>query len=195
MQKGYDHSYFFVSTFMEDHVSFHAQAFRLRRVFSRWLLLARRFRRVRWNRSCPACERGAGQGGVRALAAERCKLTAAAKGMRRRWPSRTSSGHAGKDYLRFSSRIKRQGYGYSTAAENIAAGQKSAGQVVASWLGSAGHRRNILNCAMRDTGIAVVYQPDDRPIRGNQAPCATIGCRFSRHRGEGTPRAATFVQR
>jgi len=25
MQKGYDHSYFFVSTFMEDHVSFHAQ--------------------------------------------------------------------------------------------------------------------------------------------------------------------------
>jgi S-formylglutathione hydrolase len=26
MQKGYDHSYFFVSTFMEDHINFHAQA-------------------------------------------------------------------------------------------------------------------------------------------------------------------------
>ena len=26
MQKGYDHSYFFVSTFMEDHLAFHAQA-------------------------------------------------------------------------------------------------------------------------------------------------------------------------
>jgi S-formylglutathione hydrolase len=26
MQPGYDHSYFFVSTFMEDHVSFHAEA-------------------------------------------------------------------------------------------------------------------------------------------------------------------------
>jgi S-formylglutathione hydrolase len=26
MQKGYDHSYFFVSTFMEDHVTFHAEA-------------------------------------------------------------------------------------------------------------------------------------------------------------------------
>ena len=25
MQKGYDHSYFFVSTFMEDHVAFHAE--------------------------------------------------------------------------------------------------------------------------------------------------------------------------
>jgi S-formylglutathione hydrolase FrmB len=26
MQKGYDHSYFFVSTFMEDHIAFHAAA-------------------------------------------------------------------------------------------------------------------------------------------------------------------------
>ena len=26
MQPGYDHSYFFVSTFMEEHVSFHADA-------------------------------------------------------------------------------------------------------------------------------------------------------------------------
>ena len=26
MQKGYDHSYYFVSTFMEEHVAFHAAA-------------------------------------------------------------------------------------------------------------------------------------------------------------------------
>ena len=26
MQKGYDHSYFFVASFMEDHVNFHAEA-------------------------------------------------------------------------------------------------------------------------------------------------------------------------
>ena len=26
MQKGYDHSYFFISTFMEEHVAFHAAA-------------------------------------------------------------------------------------------------------------------------------------------------------------------------
>ena len=26
MQPGYDHSYFFISTFMEDHVAFHAEA-------------------------------------------------------------------------------------------------------------------------------------------------------------------------
>ncbi len=26
LQPGYDHSYFFISTFMEDHISFHAEA-------------------------------------------------------------------------------------------------------------------------------------------------------------------------
>ena len=26
LQKGYDHSYYFISTFMEDHVMFHAEA-------------------------------------------------------------------------------------------------------------------------------------------------------------------------
>ena len=79
-------------------------------------------------------------------------------------------GHAGKDGSRFSSRIKRQGYDYRAAAENIAAGQRSAGQVVTSWLKSSGHRRNILDCRMTDTGIAVVYQADDRPMRGDRAP-------------------------
>lgn len=98
------------------------------------------------------------------------KLMAAAKAHARAMAEQNFFGHAGKDGSRFSSRIKRQGYSYRAAAENIAAGQKTAGQVVASWLKSAGHRRNILNCAMRDTGIALVYQPDDRPIRGNPAP-------------------------
>jgi uncharacterized protein YkwD len=98
------------------------------------------------------------------------KLTAAAKGHARAMAEQNFFGHAGKDGLRFSSRITRQGYSYRTAAENIAAGQKSASQVVSSWLKSSGHRRNILNCRMTETGIAVIYQADDRPIRGNPAP-------------------------
>ena len=98
------------------------------------------------------------------------KLTAAATGHARAMAEQNFFGHAGKDGTRVSSRIKRQGYSYSTAAENIAAGQKTAGQVVASWLKSSGHRRNILDCRMKETGIAMVYQPDDRPIRGNPAP-------------------------
>ncbi len=98
------------------------------------------------------------------------KLTAAAKAHARAMAEQNFFGHSGKDGSRFSSRIKRQGYSYSTAAENIAAGQRSAGQVVSSWLKSAGHRRNILNCRLTETGIAVVYQADDKPIRGNRAP-------------------------
>ena len=98
------------------------------------------------------------------------KLAAAAKSHARAMAEQNFFGHAGKDGSRFSSRIRRQGYDYRAAAENIAAGQKSAGQVVASWMKSSGHRRNILDCRMKETGIALVYQADDRPIRGNPAP-------------------------
>ena len=98
------------------------------------------------------------------------KLVAAAKAHARAMAEQNFFGHAGKDGSRFSSRLARQGYSFRTAAENIAAGQKSASQVVNSWLKSSGHRRNILNCRMTETGIALVYQADDRPIRGNPAP-------------------------
>jgi len=38
------------------------------------------------------------------------------------------------------------------------------------WMQSAGHRQNILNCAYKETGLAVVHQPDDQPIKGNSYP-------------------------
>ncbi|MDX5350229.1 MAG: CAP domain-containing protein [Paracoccaceae bacterium] len=98
------------------------------------------------------------------------KLMAAAKSHARAMAEQNFFGHTGKDGSRFSNRIKRQGYSYRAAAENIAAGQKSASQVVGNWLGSSGHRRNILNCRLKETGIAVVYQPDDAPIRGQRQP-------------------------
>lgn len=98
------------------------------------------------------------------------KLTAAAKSHARAMAEQNFFGHTGKDGSRFSNRIGRQGYSYRAAAENIAAGQKSASQVVGNWLKSAGHRRNILNCRLKETGIAVVYQPDDAPIRGQRQP-------------------------
>jgi uncharacterized protein YkwD len=75
-------------------------------------------------------------------------------------------GHRGKDGRGFASRIRSQGYVYGLAAENIAAGQKTPAKAVQAWVDSPGHRRNILNCRFRDTGIAMVYQPDDRPLRG-----------------------------
>ncbi len=98
------------------------------------------------------------------------RLVAAARGHARAMAEENFFGHAGADGSRFSGRIKRQGYSYRAAAENIAAGQSSASAVIQSWLGSSGHRRNILNCAMRETGIAVVHQPDDKPLRGSRYP-------------------------
>ena len=98
------------------------------------------------------------------------KLVAAAKSHARAMADQNFFAHAGKDGSRLPSRIARQGYRYRSAAENIAAGQKSAGEVVTGWLQSSGHRRNILNCGLTETGIAVVYQPDDRPIRGSSQP-------------------------
>lgn len=97
-------------------------------------------------------------------------LMAAAKGHAKAMAEQNFFGHAGKDGSRFSSRIRVQGYSFGAAAENIAAGQKTAGQVMQSWLKSAGHRRNILNCRMTETGIAVVYQPGDMPLRGSRYP-------------------------
>jgi uncharacterized protein YkwD len=98
------------------------------------------------------------------------RLMAAAKSHARAMAEQNFFGHSGRDGSRFPARLQRQGYAYRTAAENIAAGQTSAGAVVKSWLQSAGHRRNILNCRMVDTGIAVVYQADDKPLRGSRYP-------------------------
>jgi uncharacterized protein YkwD len=98
------------------------------------------------------------------------RLVAAARGHARAMAEQNFFGHAGKDGSRFSARIKRQGYTYRAAAENIAAGQSSAAAVVSGWLNRAGHRRNILNCGMRETGVALFYQPDDRPLAGSRYP-------------------------
>ena len=97
------------------------------------------------------------------------RLAAAAKGHATAMAEQNFFGHSGRDGNRLSGRISQQGYRYGAAAENIAAGQSSVPEVVSGWLKSAGHRRNMLNCRMRDTGIAVVYQPDDKPLPGSRS--------------------------
>lgn len=95
-------------------------------------------------------------------------LMAAAQTHARNMAEKDFFGHTGKDGRGFASRIRSQGYKYGLAAENIAAGQPTPERAVKAWLESPGHRRNILNCKFRDTGIAMVYQPDDRPLRGQR---------------------------
>jgi uncharacterized protein YkwD len=50
--------------------------------------------------------------------------------------------------------LRRHGYRYLSAGENLAMGQRSAEQVVDSWMRSAGHRANVLG-RFEDAGIAI----------------------------------------
>ncbi len=58
-------------------------------------------------------------------------------------------------------RMSDAGYDYSIAAENIAAGRMSPAEVVAGWMDSPGHRENILNCELRETGVGYIVDPND----------------------------------
>jgi uncharacterized protein YkwD len=51
--------------------------------------------------------------------------------------------------------VRRHGYRYAAVGENLATGQRAARQVVDQWMGSPGHRANILG-NFEDTGIAIV---------------------------------------
>lgn len=46
--------------------------------------------------------------------------------------------------------------GWRTAAENIAVGHLTPASVVRAWMRSPGHRRNILDCRLREIGVGVV---------------------------------------
>src|SRR6266576_2372893 len=52
-------------------------------------------------------------------------------------------------------RARYVGYGYSRLAENVALGYPNAETVVDGWMNSSGHRRNILDGAVVETGIGI----------------------------------------
>lgn len=54
--------------------------------------------------------------------------------------------------------INKKGYGIG---ENIAAGQRSAEDVMQSWMNSSGHRRNILDPNFRELGVGYILKEDD----------------------------------
>lgn len=60
--------------------------------------------------------------------------------------------HTSKDGRRWDQRIVAAGYP-KPGGENIAVGFSSASEVMAAWMDSSGHRRNILDCAFRRIGV------------------------------------------
>ena len=54
---------------------------------------------------------------------------------------------------RFNERILQEGYGFTSAGENIAFGFSSADSVMAAWLNSPGHCRNIMRAGFQEIGL------------------------------------------
>ncbi len=68
--------------------------------------------------------------------------------------------HTGSDGSNFATRIGRTDFSGQPIGENIASGQRSAEQVVAGWIDSDGHCRNIMNPSATKLGVG--YTPGGR---------------------------------
>jgi uncharacterized protein YkwD len=62
--------------------------------------------------------------------------------------------HTGTDGSNAGARISARGYGWTTWAENAAAGQPTPADVMNSWINSPGHAANMRNGAMANIGVA-----------------------------------------
>ena len=72
-------------------------------------------------------------------------------------------------------RMSDAGYFYSTAGENIAAGQATPASVMTGWMNSSGHRANILNTGFREIGIGYYLDSSDtNNIRGSSTGTCTV---------------------
>jgi len=64
--------------------------------------------------------------------------------------------HTGSDGSNPGQRMSRRGYDWRTYGENIAYGYKTEEDVIAAWLKSPGHCKNIMSPAFKDMGISRV---------------------------------------
>ena len=73
--------------------------------------------------------------------------------------------HVSDDGRDFVARAKEQGY-TEPGGENVARGQRNAGDVMTSWMNSEGHRANILNCSFKALGAGAVKGVDGTIVWG-----------------------------
>jgi uncharacterized protein YkwD len=85
------------------------------------------------------------------------RLAAAARQQAVHMAARGRIGHDGPNGSTLRSRVEATGVSMCRMAENVAAGQPSAAEVHRAWMGSAGHRRNILDRKL-DSGAAVAVE-------------------------------------
>ena len=70
--------------------------------------------------------------------------------------------HTGSDGSLFGERIRRAGYSYRRANENVALGFRDTASVVTSWMRSRGHRQNVLDRGTEDLGLGIAQGADGR---------------------------------
>ena len=69
--------------------------------------------------------------------------------------------HTGADGSSIGDRVDATGYNFSTAGENIAAGQSTPASVVEGWINSPGHRANLLNPDFTEIGVGYALLEND----------------------------------
>jgi len=123
-----------------------------------------------------ACDVPGNLSSVRAALIENINAQRAGKGMPALAPSaqlseaaqkhacdnagRNKMSHTGSDGSKFGTRIKRAGYRFGKANENVGYGFRDPGAMVKGWMGSDGHRRNILARGTRDIGVGMAVGSD-----------------------------------
>lgn len=84
------------------------------------------------------------------------KLEQAAQGHAQDMLARGYFAHKSPSDTTVRERSRKAGYNWRAIGENIAEGQTSVDEVVTTWMGSPGHRKNILNPNYRELGIGLV---------------------------------------
>lgn len=92
------------------------------------------------------------------------QLTEAAQGHSEDMALNDFVSHTGSNGSQFWERIDATGYQYSSAGENIAAGYHTPEAVMDGWMGSSGHRANILNCNYQEIGVGYYLLESDTGV-------------------------------
>ncbi|MBM4425214.1 MAG: CAP domain-containing protein [Chloroflexi bacterium] len=90
---------------------------------------------------------------------QQSQLTAAAQAHSTDMACNHFFSHTGSNGSSPFDRMAQQGYSFSAAAENIAAGYGTPADVVAGWMNSPGHRANILG-PYTQIGVGYIYEPN-----------------------------------
>ncbi|GAA2308680.1 CAP domain-containing protein [Streptomyces caniferus] len=88
------------------------------------------------------------------------KLTKAAQDHSKDMADHRNMSHTGSDGSSPDDRITRAGYHWNSYGENVAYGYSTPEEVMAGWMSSPGHKRNILDCSFKEIGVGLA-QPGD----------------------------------